>query len=326
MTQLALAQTRIATCPYFDFLDDGDNHCNNYDMAPTGYVPLGEDSDDHQYQLATVSGPYLDTVTAAEQSIPSLPKFMPSVQRGSGKLFNGFAPAWVAVQLGEVVSTTKLLTAEDVRRRLGVPSGTRVLLLAYGKDALIENIWPRRRDVLRRLSELRFDLVTSINYSIWDNHPHPEKIFNIKRSLIIYEEMQEFGMPTVPHIYWFSNKTMHMWVEWLRANTTVEMVAVDAQTLTVGDWPLFLHELETFQQLLMRPVHFIITGPESPSRISELKRVLPAFTLTNSAPCQRAWHRAAVNYVEGKIELSRPSQDLTKLFRHNIAVFERLLE
>jgi len=325
MTQLSLDTVPSEVCPYVDFIDDGDNHCNNYGMASVEYQPLGEDSEDHQFQMASVEGPYLHTVTAVAQPLPELPVYVPGIQKGSSKLFTRTPPAWVGVHLAEVVSTDKLLTPADVRRRMGVPASTKLLLLAYGKDRLIENIWPRRGDVLRRLAALGFDLVTSINYSIWDIHPHPEKIFNVKRSLVIYEEMQALGIPAVPHVYWYSRNSMAMWASWLNDNSVVHAIAIDAQTLKATDWTTFADELRAFRAQLNRPIHFIITGPVAPSRIAELRHIVGSFTLTNSYAGQCAWHRTGLELVDDQLVTIAPTQDIAKLFDGNVATFNQLM-
>jgi len=325
MTQLSLDAVRSDVCPYVDFIDDDDGHCNNYDMASIEYQPLAEDSDDHIMQMAAVEGPYLNTVMAVEQRLPDLPVYVPGIQKGSGKLFAHTTPAWVGIHLGEIVSGDKLLTPADVRRRMGVPAGTKLLLLAYGKDRLIENIWPHKSEVLRRLAALGFDLVTSINYSIWDIHPHPEKIFNVKRSLVIYEEMQSLGMPAIPHVYWYSYKSMVMWADWLNENTGVHGIAMDVQTLKAEDWACFADELRQFVSLLNRPLHFVITGPVAASRITELREILGMFTLTNSYAGQCAWHRTGLRVNDGQLVADGKSQDVAKLFDDNVAVFNHLM-
>ncbi|HMT18485.1 MAG TPA: DUF4417 domain-containing protein [Candidatus Saccharibacteria bacterium] len=308
-----------------DFIDDEDGHCNNYEMASVEYQPLAEDSEDHQFQMASVEGPYLNTVTAVEQQLPRLPVYVPGIQKGSSKLLAHTRPAWVGVHLGEVVSRDKLLTPADVHMRMGVPAETKLLLLAYGKDRLIENIWPKRGNVLRRLAALGFDLVTSINYSIWDIHPHPEKIFNVKRSLVVYEEMQALGITTVPHIYWYSRKSLVMWANWLNVNVAVQIIAMDVQTLKAKDWATFADELRAFKGLLTRQIHFIITGPVAPSRIAELRQIVGSFTLTNSYASQCAWHRTGLRVADGRLVASNPTQDLAKLFDDNVAVFNQLM-
>jgi hypothetical protein len=325
MTQLSLDSVKSGSCPYGDFIDDGDNHCNNYQMASTGYEPLAEDSPDHQFQMATVDGPYLDSVVAIQQTIPELPLYVPVIPKGSGQLFGHNEPSWVGVHLSRIISGDKLSTAKDVRKRLGVPASTKVMLLAYGKDRLIENIWERRRYVLKDFAQLGFDLVTSINYSIWDFHPHPEKIFNVKRSLVIYQEMQELGMPAVPHIYWYSRKSMALWADWLNSNHVVNVAAMNIQTLATADWLTFITELREFVARLKRPIHFIITGPVAPARIAQMKESLGTFTLTNSSAAQYALHRRAIDLGGDELKLSQPTQDVAALFDHNVGVFNQLM-
>lgn len=323
--QLELAHARNRSCPYIEFIDDDDNHCNNHGMAPRGYVPLGEDSDDHEFQLATVDGPYLEHVTALPQVLPDLPPYIPVITHGSKKLFQTYTPEWVGVQLGEVLSGTKLRTASDVRTRLGVPASTKVVLLAYGLDFLIENLWQQRRRILKELGESGFDLVTAVNYSIWDMHPHPEKIFNVKRSLITYQEFQEFGVPAIPHVYWYGQKSMKLWAAWLRQNPCVNTIAIDMQTLTAVDWQKFIVELAQFVGLIGRKLRFLVTGPQAAGRIEQIRQILGSVTLTNSYAAVMAWSRKSLQVTDDAVTHEHSDEHKSILLQRNVKVFEDLM-
>lgn len=325
MKQLDLASIRNEACPYADFIDDDDLHCNNNGLAPTGYVPLGEDSSDHDEQIASVGGPYLNDIEAVEQNIPELPDYIPVITHGSRKLFVDHEPEWVGVQLGEVLSGTKLRTAKDVRKRLGVPTSTKVVLLAYGLDFLIENLWQYRREKLRELAKLGFDLVTAVNYSIWDMHPHPEKIFNVKRSLVTYQEFQEFGVPAVPHIYWYGQKSMDHWISWLNHNPCIQTIAIDVQTIPHNAWGAFLGELKEFVKLVARRLHFLITGPETAQRILQLKAALPSMTLTNTYASIMAWSRKTLELVDDHVKNEFSDSHKSKIMLNNIQVYEQIM-
>lgn len=326
MIQLSLDQVHNEDCPYEEFIDDEDGHCNNNGMAPAGYVPLGEDSDDHELHMASVNGPYLTDIMATAQPVPELPGFIPVVTHGSGKLFTKYKPEWIGVQLPEVVSGKEVRVVADVRARLGAPPDAKIMLLAYGRDGLLENLWQNRRCVLRDLARAGFDLATSINYSIWDMHPHAEKIFNVKRSLVIYQEMQEFGLTVVPHIYWYSGKSLWMWVEWLRANPAVTMVAIDLQTLKVPDWPGYMAELREFVAAVGRQLHYVITGPQAVDRIVELKSMLGSMTLTNSYGTIKAWSRRQLSLENGELVATKVQDgDVGNLFSANVAAFSELM-
>lgn len=325
MTQLSIADIRNPGCPHGDFIDDNDNHCDNHGMAPRGYAPLGEDSEDHDDQMAAVNGPYLDDVKAIPQALPTLPAYIPVIPSHSGKLMTSYTPEWVGVQLGRIVSGTKLNIAPDIHKRLGIRPGVKVVLLAYGLDALIENIWPERRRVLKEIAGLGFDLATAINYSIWDMHPHPEKILNVKRSLVTYQELQEFGVPAIPHIYWYGEKSMRLWANWLHQNDCVGTVAIDAQTLKQPDWERFIRELEQFVQLVGRQLHYLVTGPAVAERIQQLRNVLSSVTLTNTFSAMKAWKHRKLELVGGNIVDQRLDDEVGTIFPQNVGLYQHLM-
>lgn len=253
------------------------------EVGHPGYEVIAEDSPNHDLWLASVRGIGLLDVIAKSANIPDLPLYMPTVPRGSGKLFTGYTPEFICVTLGDVVSTDKLLTPKDLHKKFGVPSQTKIILLAYGADRLIENLWPRRKAIFRQLTELGFSAVTSVNYSIWDNQPHAERFINIKRGLLTFEDWQEIDVPVIPHIYWYGRKDMDAWVEWFNKNRVVKVAAINLQTIKNSPrvWARAIEDLQYFTLQLQHPIHYIVTGPSIPVRIEELKKLMPKMTLTN---------------------------------------------
>lgn len=283
MGQLQLCDTPNPNCPYRHRLEEYDTHCFDLGMGRKGYEVIGEDSVNHDTWLASVRGIGLLDVIANPSNLPNLPGYIPAVRKGSGKLFTRYSPEYVGVLLGDVVSPVDLKVATDVHKKLGIPADTKVILLGYGSDKLIENMWPKRHLVFERLASLGFVAATGINYSIWDNQPHAERLINIKRSLLTFEDWQRLGVPAVPHIYWYGHKDLDVWSEWLDSNPSIAMVAINLQTLKANSlWAKAMGDLAYFVGQLKRPMHFLISGPQTLSRINQLRDILPSVTLSNS--------------------------------------------
>jgi hypothetical protein len=324
--QVAIAEQRLSTCPYDDLIDANDRHCGNFGLARPGYIPLAEDSDEHDFQLASVKGPYLANVDALPIAMPILPQYIPVIQKGSGRLFDERVPDFVAVQLGEIVSSKKLLVPADLRKRLGVPSNTAIILLSYGKDSLIENIWAQRRKVIEAIATLGFVAVTSINYSIWQEHPHAERIFNVKRSLIVYEEMLAAGINAIPHVYWYGQKSLDHWVEWLHDRPCVDWVAINLQTeRRSSDWSPEVRDLKYLRENVGRNVKFLVTGPSTPTRLLQVKEALSDVVFTGSYPVIEAWGRRRVRFEDGQKIVAMTGEEPSLLFRENLRAYEALL-
>lgn len=288
MGQLRICDIRNPYCPYTNRTDSSDNHCFSVNVGNPGYEVIAEDHPDHDMWLATVRGIDFDVV-AKHSIIPELPFFIPGVRHGSGKLFKNFTPPFVCVSLSDVISAERLLSPASLHDWFGVPGETKIILLAYGRDKLIEDLWPRKQEVLAKLATLNFSAVTAINYSIWDNQPHAERLINQKRSLLTFEDWQNLGVPAIPHTYWYGKKDIEAWVVWINKNTEVKVVAVNLQTAKLrAVWDSSLRGLEDLAAHLERPVHFLVTGPSTPDRIRQLKSILPSFTLTNGRALRAA--------------------------------------
>lgn len=282
MGQLQLCNVANPHCLFRHRLEEHDNHCFEMRMGRDGYEVIAEDSPNIDMWLASTRGIGLLDVVAKDVSIPRLPNFIPTVRRGSGKLFTQYRPEYVGVLLRDVVSPVKLEVAKNLNERTGAPIGTKFVLLGYGSDQLIENLWPHKKAILEQLAVLDWAAVTSVNYSIWDDQPHAERLINIKRGLLTYEDWQDIGVPAIPHIYWYGRKDLDAWVEWLHKNPLIATVAINLQTLAAQDsWSKAMDDLTYFVSKLDRDIHFLITGPQKLARIEQLADIVPTMTLSN---------------------------------------------
>jgi len=325
-TQLSIYQTKSPSCLFTGYVDGDDNHCKDHGMAPEGYMRIAEDSPEIGRWLAEVRWIDINDVTAKNIAIPKLPGYIPTIGRGSAKLFEEYHPPVVAVKLADVVSPEKLEVIDSLEKRFGIPPGTQVVLQSYGKDRLIENLWPQRHAIFPKLASLGFAAVTAINYSVWFSQPHAERLINIKRSLLTYEELQGLNIPVIPHIYWSGKVNLDAWAVWLNDNSVVDTVAVNMQTMrSEHDWSRALAGFEHLASKLKRPIHFLITGPHTPIRIAQIKRVLPSMTLTNGSPARMAFasHKMHSSGLRIKRDYSPKSKSI--LFQENSMLYTEIM-
>jgi hypothetical protein len=316
-----------SNCLFCGYLDDDDHHCMNRGLARPGYDVLAEDSPDLGDWLAEVRWVDINDVRAKDITLPTLPAYVPTITSASARLFEKYHPPVVAVKLGDVVSAKELRVAKSLEQRFGIPPGTSVILQSYAKDSLLENLWPRRHEIFSKLAKLGFSAVTAVNYSVWDVQPHAERLINIKRSLLTYEDWQNLGVPAIPHIYWSGPVNLDAWLHWLATNPTVSMVAIDMQTLrTDKDWTRALEGLKYFVGKLSRPIHFLITGPQTPLRVLQIRQLLPSVTLTNGTPARAAFasHRIDIKGAHAPRTYSRMNKSL--LLRHNTQSYRNVLQ
>ena len=313
--QLSLNLDLSPVCPFRDFLDEDDCHCLGLGAQSGGYDFLDENDKRLGQWLADVRGVGLNNVIAQPSRLPGLPIYIPGITRGSynvmREIYKKRSIPIVAVTLGSILnmSKDKISVLPNVRESLGLEEGTKLVLLCYGRDYLIERIWPVRHEIYRQIKKSGFDLVTGINYSIWLDQPHAERLINLKRNLITFSEMQDYGLTAIPHIYWYGQRDIERISEWINQNP-INMIALNLQTLG-GEaiWKKNLTELRTFYQKLSKPVHFLITGPTTLDRIEDLKLVLPSLSLTNSALLKAVKHETPIRISEKACRMVKTKED-----------------
>ena len=217
-SQLNLWQGKQPNCPFTSLLDEGDTHCLRDPLRP-GYDTISCDHPHLPLWLASVRGVgFLDVVARPLSPIVLPSNYIPMIGRDGEKLFQQVEIPIVAISLNQLMSPKDLRLPTDVRKKFGIPKETKIILLNYAKDGPIERMWPKRKEIFKRIADLQFDLVTGVDYSIWHDQEHAEHLINMKRNLLTFEEFQALGVPTIPHMYWYGHRDLERWAEWINHN------------------------------------------------------------------------------------------------------------
>lgn len=326
--QQALFDWRLRNCPFGDLIEDWDTACTWNGKANAGYDVISCDRSDLAHWLAHIGGPGFTDVTAKPTEIPRLPNYIPVITHGSGKILSGVEIPFVATQLEEIVSPKELSVKKSLAGTLGINQNTKVILLSYGRDELIENIWPERLGVFQQIKKLGFALATGINYSIWFDQPHAENVINLKRSLITFRELQKVGIPSIPHIYWAKCSQIDLirWANWVNDNINVHLVAVNLQTLEDEELEEAIEDLGFLVGRISKPIHFLITGPTTPMEIRLLIENVPSFTLTNTAAAMCATSRVLLDSNGEKLIRQNSEKPKNEIFRSNVNFYTNLIK
>ncbi len=326
--QLSLfTDTRSENCPFGELLEPDDNKCFSQGLH-SGYDFISEDHPDFAQWMADVRGVGFDDVIAKPSKKIDLPLYIPSITVGSRSLLQGTGIKFFAVSLRDVVSPVRLSMAIDIRARLGLEPDSKLLLMNYAEDALIEKIWPIRMQIFPELAKLGFDLVTSINYSIWLDQPHPERLINTKRNLLTYSELQSFGMNTIPHIYWSGKKDLERWAVWLNNNPSVWCIAINLQTereYRSGLWGETIEDLGFFIPLLKSAPHVLVTGASTLPRVQQLREIIPSISVSNGVCARRAASGYLLSEKDGKLLETHHDIPKNEILKKNIQFFDYLM-
>lgn len=220
--------------------------------------------------LADVGGPSFDGVTARPVQVPGLPRYMSLIRMRrvlNGQLRN---PAY-GISAGEVIGgRSSPLSAEAVRKLVGLAPDQLLVLLLFGKDKFLERLWDHRHQFLPELADAGFDLIVSPSYSLWEPRPRPEHLYALKRSLLVFEALQALGAPIIPRVAWSVAKDADRLARWA-ADPSLSHVGIDLTTYrgdrAFGDQ---LKLLQRFDRLSGARLSYLINGPSRLDRVQAL--------------------------------------------------------
>lgn len=258
--------------------------------ASTPTIMLHPSSSDFLPRLAEVNGTHLD-ISARPQSLPTIPPYIPRIRTQTR--INDFRDiSAIAVSLSQVqtLATTMTNTGATARELLGLTEHQQVIVTGFEKDRFLEKVWlrPNRHRLMHAIKTLRPDIAISWSYSVWhfdkfgNSFPRIEHLYNQKRGLIIFSELQKLGIPTIPHIYWGVRDDLRRWATWLDQNPCVSAIAIDLQTVdSEEDWQDVLEDVRYFRTILPRTVSCIFGGICRVDRVQSIRTIWPNLSLCN---------------------------------------------
>lgn len=184
---------------------------------------------------------------------------------------------WVVVHGAKFFSSTGVglrpgaaATGGSVRRWLNVAPETKVGIHFYVRDKFLEGFWRHREQIYPLLRQ--FNLVFSPNFSVYEDSPRYEHLVNIRRSVVVYEEMLGRGIRVAPDVAWYQKTDLDNWAEYVRRNE-IKCIATSAQTVgtglhTLGSWKGYLAGIRYLAELLPRDVGIVIVGVSSPRKVA----------------------------------------------------------
>ena len=157
----------------------------------------------------------------------------------------------------------------SAKELLGLTQSQMLVVLGFENDEYLEQVWPakKRRPLLDAIKVVDPDVAIAWNYSVWHRHssgwlyPRPEHLYNIKRSMKIYAELQGIGVRAIPHVYWGLRDDLERWADWLRDNPCVSTIAIDLQTADSDqDWRSIKSDISHFTRILPRRIKVLFSG------------------------------------------------------------------
>lgn len=208
---------------------------------------------------------------------------------------------------------------------LNIDPKTEGVLQFYVRDRTLEGFWDNRRYIYHDLKKMNLKGIISPNFSVYEDAPRMDHIFNIKRTSVCYNEMKEAGLSSIPDISWYSRNDLDEWIREINRNK-VKTIAfsfqvVDVQLKASNVWRTYILGFKYLCQSIDPGVRIVIIGLTSPRRIIEIFKAAEGhkISILNQS--------AFVQSRRGMLSQGRQeNKDLTKdeLFERNIIYFNEL--
>lgn len=154
---------------------------------------------------------------------------------------------------------------------LNVDASTKGILQFYVKDRTLEGFWDKRKDLYDNLLKMNFKAIIAPNFSVYEDAPRMDHLFNIRRSTVTYNEMLDKGLDVIPDISWYSKADLDRWIIEINKNN-VKIIAfsfqvVDVELKASSYWKEYLLGFRYLCERIDPKVSVIIIGVTSPRRI-----------------------------------------------------------
>lgn len=200
-----------------------------------------------------------------------LPEHLPLVATRLFETLPLESAPWAAVHTAKMPS--KVWSFGLVREHYGLSGETKTVLGFYSPDRVLEQFWLRRGERYGMIKK-EFDAAFAPNFSVYDDAPRMEHIFNMRRSNMVAAEMAAYGVAVIPDIGWYNKEDLDRWAEFT-AKSNIGAVAFSFQTVGRSSksravWKSSVAGLRYFCQNVPKGIRVVIVGVNSVPRMAEV--------------------------------------------------------
>jgi len=212
-------------------------------------------------------------------------------------------------------------SGKELRADFRLPPDGRICLVASVRDDRLEELWHRMDTdmIWRQIRRLGFEFATGLSCSVFEQQSRNGQLFNQERNLLSCDLLARAGVPVVPIFCDVIEEDLSFAIQWLAKRPALRVVAGLAQSWrSDAEFRRFLRRMQYLKDQVSRPLHFVIIGCSSASRLPELFGTLGDVTVTTANFVQKAvhgesWDSRCLDFVPAPREIPRG-----ELLRRNI--------
>ncbi|XZL50560.1 DUF4417 domain-containing protein (plasmid) [Clostridium perfringens] len=118
------------------------------------------------------------------------------------------------------------------------------MLEFYIKDRTLDDFGDNRKSIYKELKHQDFLGIIALNFSVYEDAPHLEHIYNIQHSKTVYNEMISEGLPAITDISWYPKEDLNFWLKEIKANNiktiAFSFMNVDTKLKAINSWKHYL--------------------------------------------------------------------------------------
>ena len=262
----------------------------------------------------------------------ALPTVVPMIFHRSARR-RAPAASTVCLSLYEMFSkkdgAVRFSTRQALLDRYKLDDDATIILSGTDDDRALERWWrlEHRKALLSALRQLGVRLITTPNFSLFDDVPRHDNLYNMKRIALAWSEIQQAGLAGALHLNARTDRDWDHWINFLKTHPEIEYVAFEFATGAGSKSRIGWHveKITRLADRLGRPLHLLARW--GLGEVGALSAAFAGLTVIDTNAFMRAQKRLRASVRDGKLQWTRhptaQGSPIDDLFDENIAALER---
>lgn len=219
----------------------------------------------------------------------------------------------------------KFKTREDLASYFGLATSTEIILSGTETDPSLERWWAlsRRGQVIDDLASLGIMMLTAPNFSLFDDVPRTDNLYNMKRIALTCLEFLEHGVPAALHINGRTELDYERWGDFLEEHEELDFLAFEFGTGAGRKTRIQWHanQLVKLAGRVKRPLTLVVRG--GTHVLSALNVAFHRIVYIDTASFVKAQRRREGNFDGSKVvwitKLTASGEPIDALIYQNVS-------
>lgn len=145
------------------------------------------------------------------------------------------------------------------------------------KDRALEGFWENREEIYIQIKEQKFHGVITPNFSLYEDAPRVEHLYNLQRVKTVYNEMIDSGIPAILDIGWATEEDLNYWIDEIN-KSDIKTIAfsfmnVDTRLKASNAWRHYLLGYKILISRIPSDINIIVAGISSIKRVAKILEI-----------------------------------------------------